>query len=274
MVRCVTLQPVQNELRPAFLSRSQLDGNLLALLPGERKFGMKSGLFLICLAMTATSASAQSDALSTEASVYFPMAHIATFLFLMLGPTKIIAPFVSLTEGAEKTTERKIALLSVFFSGVALLLAGLLGEKILSDYGIPLPILALSGGIILFVVALLDSLRAAKPEATREAPSEEFIPPLRLALSPLAFPTIVPPYGIAALIVFLAFTPDTADRLIIGMIVIAIMLVNLLTMLFARHLVAIIGIGLSVLGAVLGVVQVALGLQIIHNSLLVLRTAW
>jgi multiple antibiotic resistance protein len=58
------------------------------------------------------------------------------------------------------------------------------------------------------------------------------------------------------------------------MIVIAIMLVNLLTMLFARRLVAIIGIGLSVLGAVLGVVQVALGLQIIHNSLLVLRTAW
>jgi multiple antibiotic resistance protein len=202
---------------------------------------------------------------------YFPMTHIATFLALMLGPSKIIGPFVSLTKGAEGELERKIALLSVAFSGVALLLAGLLGEMILLKYGIPLPVLALAGGIILFVVALLETAGPAKPDAKNKDQTEHETPKVQLALTPLAFPTIVPPYGIAALIVFLAFTPDIYGRVTIGLIVILIMLANLIAMIFARRLVAVMGTGLAVVGAVLSVIQVALGLQIIHNSLLALR---
>jgi multiple antibiotic resistance protein len=202
---------------------------------------------------------------------YFPMTHIATFLALMLGPSKIIGPFVSLTKGADAELERKIALLSVAFSGVALLLAGLLGEMILLKYGIPLPVLALAGGIILFVVALLETAGPAKPDAKNKDQTEHETPKVQLALTPLAFPTIVPPYGIAALIVFLAFTPDIYGRVTIGLIVILIMLANLIAMIFARRLVAVMGTGLAVVGAVLSVIQVALGLQIIHNSLLALR---
>jgi multiple antibiotic resistance protein len=56
----------------------------------------------------------------------------------------------------------------------------------------------------------------------------------------------------------------------IGLIVAGILLVDLLVMMIARRLVAAIGTGLAVAGAVLGIVQVALGLQIIHNSLMAL----
>jgi multiple antibiotic resistance protein len=202
---------------------------------------------------------------------FFPMTHIATFLILMLGPFKIIAPFVTLTAGADVALERKIAVLSVAFSGAALLLAGLFGESIISKYGIPLPILAMSGGVILLIVALSETTRPAKPDRRNEEVTSGRPPPtVRLALTPLAFPTIVPPHGIAALVVFLAFTPDTTGRLSIGLIVLGILLADLLFMIIARRLVAIMGTGLAVVGAVLGVVQVALGLQIIHNSLVAL----
>ena len=58
-------------------------------------------------------------------------------------------------------------------AALGLLIAGFLGESILSSYGIPLPILVLSGGIILFLVALknvLDSSRRTSRLAEGQAP--------------------------------------------------------------------------------------------------------
>jgi len=49
--------------------------------------------------------------------------------------------------------------------------------------------------------------------------------------------------------------------------VLAIMLLNLVVMLLTRHIVRVLLVVLIILGAVLGVVQVALGLQIIFRSL-------
>jgi multiple antibiotic resistance protein len=83
----------------------------------------------------------------------------------------------------------------------------------------------------------------------------------------LAFPSIVTPYGIAALVVFLAVSQSVEGRLIVGAIVVGIMALNLLVMLLARRLRHVLALVLPILGAVLGVVQVALGLQIINNSL-------
>ncbi len=90
---------------------------------------------------------------------------------------------------------------------------------------------------------------------------------MNVALSPLAFPTIVTPYGIAALVVFLALSQNVENRLTIGAIVVAIMLLNLIVMLVTRRLLPVLALVLPILGAVVGVVQVALGLQIINNSL-------
>jgi multiple antibiotic resistance protein len=92
-----------------------------------------------------------------------------------------------------------------------------------------------------------------------------------MAMAPLAFPTIVTPYGISTLIVFLALSPDIQGQLIIGAILLAIMLLNLMAMLLARPILRFLGVFLQILGAVLGVVQVSLGLQIINSSL---RMLW
>ena len=200
----------------------------------------------------------------------YPVAQIFTFLFLMLGPFKIIGPFAKITRGADAVFTRRIALLSIVFSSLALLIAAFIGELILSSYGIPIPVLALSGGIILFLVALQSVLQQFTPhdEDTADTVSK---PTMRLSMkmtmTPLAFPAIVTPYGIAALVVFLALSPDTQGRLTIGAIVLAIMMLNLFVMIMTRHIRPIMGILLPILGAVLGVVQVALGLQIINNSL-------
>jgi multiple antibiotic resistance protein len=196
-----------------------------------------------------------------------PVAQIFTFLFLMLGPFKIIHPFLEITKGADAKFTRQIAIRATLFASLALLLAAIIGESSLSSYGIPLPVLALSAGIILFLVALLNILQQFTPSTSHSEDSEGPVPTLNLALMPLAFPSIVTPYGIATLVVFLALSPDLQTRLTIGAIVLAIMLLNLITMLIARRIPPIGGVLLAILGAVLGIIQVALGLQIIQNSL-------
>jgi multiple antibiotic resistance protein len=199
----------------------------------------------------------------------FAAAQVFTFLFLMLGPFKIIGPFLKVTRGADATLKRRIAVRSAAFASLALVLAGFLGSTFLSSYGIPLPILALAGGIILFLVALQTTLAqfALEEAHDEQAAGPAATPTMKEALMPLAFPTIVTPYGIAALVVFLGFAADLQAQVVIGAIVVAIMLLNLVTMLIAERFLPVLSVLLPILGAVLGVVQVALGLLIIHNSL-------
>jgi multiple antibiotic resistance protein len=88
-----------------------------------------------------------------------------------------------------------------------------------------------------------------------------------MAITPLALPTIVTPYGVAAVIIFLALSPDLEARLIIGVILLAIMLLNLIVMLLARYIQRFLGPFLQILGTVLGIVQVALGIRFIDHAL-------
>ena len=219
---------------------------------------------LVCLlsAGTALAEDVSAPALQTK----FPLGQVFTFLFLMLGPFKIIAPFSQITKGADAHVTRRIALQATLFASAALLIAAVLGDRILSSYQIPIPVLALSAGIILFLVALQNIMQQFTPhtDATTTLVSA---PSVKSAMTPLAFPTIVTPYGIAALVVFLSVSTDLQMQLMIGAIVLVIMLLNLSVMLTAKKMLPVLGVVLPILGAVIGIVQVALGLQIINNSL-------
>jgi multiple antibiotic resistance protein len=197
-----------------------------------------------------------------------PAAQVFTILLLMLGPFKVIGPFLRVTKGADARLTRRVALWATVFSAAALLVAGFLGETFLQKYGVPLDVLRLAGGIILFLVALknvMEQFGAPEPPPEDVALGPHAV--MRVAVRPLAFPGIVTPYGIAALVVFLAFSQSVESRLTIGAIVVAIMALNLVFMLAARRLQSVLALALPVLGAVLGVVQVALGLQIINVAL-------
>jgi multiple antibiotic resistance protein len=193
---------------------------------------------------------------------------VFAFLFLMLGPFKIIGPFAKITLGATPELTRQIAFRAIIFSSIVLLIAAFLGARIMSNFNIPMPILAISGGIILFLVALLNIIKQFGTSLSNE---ENVInPTLNMALNPLAFPTIVTPYGIAAVIVLLALSPDLSSKLTVGAIVLVIMALNLIFMLITRYIFKIIAVFLALLGAILGVVQVALGLMVIYNQFRIL----
>jgi multiple antibiotic resistance protein len=149
----------------------------------------------------------------------------------------------------------------------SLAIAGLLGRTMLENFEISLPVLAMTGGIILFLVALRTVLHQSS--SLSDQTTEQGQPPdLRLALTPLAFPTIVTLYGIAAVIVFATLAGGRqAEGLTVPAIVLLILAMDWAAMIFAESILRWIGTSLQVLAVVLGVTQAALGLQIILHSL-------
>jgi multiple antibiotic resistance protein len=191
---------------------------------------------------------------------------IFLMLFLMLGPIKILVPFVSMTRGTDARFQRSLATRAVLFSAAALALAGLLGRNVLENFNISVYVLALTGGLVLFLVALQTVLQQGAGPV--RAKPDDPPPGLHLAYSPLAFPTIVTPYGIAAVIVFAALAQDNNEaKLVVAGVVLLILGMDWLAMLFAHSILRWAGTVLQVFAVVLGVTQIALGLQVIIHSL-------
>ncbi|WP_431268492.1 MarC family protein [Dankookia sp. P2] len=188
------------------------------------------------------------------------------FFFLLLGPIKILGPFHRMTADAEPALRRKLAVRGALFATCIVLLAGTLGVQALRNYAVPPPVLALTGGLVLFLVALQGLLESfnPRPRVAAEPPS------LQAAAMPLAYPIIVTPSGIAAVIIYMTLAPGWPDKGAIVGLLLAIMLMNLIAMLFASAVLRWLGMPLLVLGTVLGVVQAALGLNIMLNALRIL----
>lgn len=89
-----------------------------------------------------------------------------------------------------------------------------------------------------------------------------------MPLTTIAIPGIVSPISVAVLVIFASYFPTIHDKLVIMSLVAAIMIVNLLALLAADLFMRSIGTApLIVLGAVFGVLQVALGIEMISSGL-------
>ena len=190
-----------------------------------------------------------------------------TAFFVMLGPFKLIAPFAHLTAGMPLIEARRLALKGVGIACAGGAIAAVLGQRALVNWRIERPTLLLAAGIVLFVVAL-RAVTTTAPRGRTTAPDD--LPPYP-ALSPVAVPLILTPYGVATFILILAVAHDLQRQLVIFGLFLVVMLLNLLAMCFVQWLVRWGGGLLTLVGSVLGVLQVALALQLMLEALSLLR---
>lgn len=199
-----------------------------------------------------------------ETSGLLGLSAVFTVIFVTLGPLKIFGPFAQLTHGVDEATLRKIAVRVFVIAVIAVLAGGFSGRALVHNWNISMPALLLSGGIIFFLVGL--RLVLEQYEVVHAVPPPLPAVPLAAAMR-VTFPTVVTPYGIAALIILLSNSHDDARTLSILAILIGVMVLNLLAMLFARRVMGgVTLIGLQILGAVLGVLQVALAVEMILHA--------
>jgi multiple antibiotic resistance protein len=190
---------------------------------------------------------------------------IFTLFFVTLGPEKVIGPFAQQTRALEPAALRgraaRIRALAVRCGSGRLFRPPPRASLAHLDAGA-----ADFNGVIFFLVALRSCSRSTEPPRDA-APPPLPAEPMAAALK-LTFPTVVTPYGIAGLIVLLAATADTVREEMIFGTLLVVMVLNLLAMLFARAIVqGALLLALRLLGAVLGVMQVALAMQIMLQGL-------
>jgi multiple antibiotic resistance protein len=200
-----------------------------------------------------------------DATALIGFGAIFTLFFITLGPLKILGPFSQLTRETDEATMRKIAVRAFVLAVIAVVVGGLAGRVLLDFWGISSSAMLLSGGIIFALVGLSLVLEQYQP--AHPAPPALPAVPMAAAMR-ITFPTVVTPYGIAALIVVLTNSRDAERTGTILALLLAVMVLNLLTMLYGRRIMGGVTVMvLQVIGAVLGVLQVAIAIDMILRAL-------
>ena len=188
---------------------------------------------------------------------------IFTIFFITIGPLKLIGPFVQRTHGLEDAAVRQIAVRAFLMATIAAIAGGFLGATLLANWHVSVGAMVITAGLVFLLVGLRQILEQYEPPHAPD-PNVPALPaaPTAAALK-LLTPLVLTPFGIAAVIVLLALSQDAGrTELIVGMVV-GVMLLNLITMLFARKiLVGATIVVLQLLGAVLGILQAGLAVQI------------
>lgn len=192
---------------------------------------------------------------------------IFILLFITLGPTKTITPFVQLTAPLEPDESRRAALRATLAATAIGIMLFLLGRVVLETWGVTFSAVALTGGVILFLLSLQVMLRP--PEQVPPEIGDAETMPRSMLISRLVIPTIITPPGIVSILALSVLSEGNARLLLqILILFLAIMLLNLLTMLRARALMGFLTTaGLRMIGWLFAVFQASFGAQIIINSL-------
>jgi multiple antibiotic resistance protein len=223
---------------------------------------------LLAYAATASAQSVTPSPIGQVQAAAFSTGKVFIFLFITLGPLKLLRPFVSMTQGMDDASRRRLAFSSTVFAVIGIILASTAGVAILSKWNISVGALLLTAGIILFLVALKPILEQYNPHEHRPDVEPTANPPSPSPMR-LAFPTIVTPYGIAVLIVLVALRPEeVAFARILG-VAIFVLLLDLVAMLYAKRILGnnFVAAAFGIVGAVMEVLQVALGVQAMVTAL-------
>ncbi len=197
--------------------------------------------------------------LAQAAGKLFPL------LFNMMGPIGLIPVFVRLTADMEQKARTAMARRATGLAFIALFLAVFLGAAMLGAWSISNGSLIFAAGLIVTSSALLPLIWSGGGAAAAAGDAKQT--PEQLAVSPLAFPSMVTPRAVAVLIIFVAYFPAMEGKLTVLAAAAFVLLLNLIGMRFAQWFMDHVGMTpLLVLGAVFGVLQVALGVEMMANG--------
>jgi len=194
---------------------------------------------------------------------------IFTIFFLTLGPLKVIPVFYRLTADATDRFRFRAALRSTLIATVIVILLGLIGRNIVKNWQVSADSLLIAGGLLLLIAALkiLSQFTIPKRSQHLPPPPEEEVE--NIAISPLAIPSIITPYGVVAILVSTGNAGwDIPLQLSILAMLLAIMALNFLGMIFARPIINRLQIStLLMVGWVFAVMQAALAIEFIADGL-------
>ena len=196
--------------------------------------------------------------------------HAFLTLFVVVDPFGQIATFVALTRGHTAAEQKRQALRAVVIAAIVLFAFAFLGDVMLRALGISLPALRISGGALLFLLAidmifaLVTGIRTTTSQELAEAETRRDI-----SVFPLAIPLIAGPGAFASIALIVGRQEGDPLRIAAMLAVLAVVLAMTLGCLFlAGRILTWIGrTGANVISRVLGILLAALAVQFILDGL-------
>jgi len=185
---------------------------------------------------------------------------VFTVLFMLLGPIKLIPAFAAATQGTDRPFKRAVAVRGAIIASLLCAFVALAGARMLANYRISIDALRIGGGLVL----LLSALQATFSRVQSERENAGSTNATQLAASPVAVPGIVPPAGVAALLIFTLLAPSFPGMQgALALCLVVVMGLDFLVMYFSDLVARTPGLGLvlTVLGSVLVFVQICLAIQ-------------
>mgnify|MGYP001117214134 FL=1 len=182
-------------------------------------------------------------------------------LIVILDPMGLMPVFLGLTSKLSRTAQRKAAFQASLVSFGVILAFAFLGQQILRALHISMESLKLSGGVLLFLVAmeLLTSSDMEQPDTGDDA--------VNVALVPLGIPLLAGPGAIVAVMVSMAQANTVGS--IVGVVgaVVATHVVIWLSMRFALELSRFLGTGgIMLLTKISGVLLAAIATELVMGG--------
>ncbi|AFY01136.1 MarC family protein [Bdellovibrio bacteriovorus] len=204
-----------------------------------------------------------------EGTYVLGASQLFTVFFIMLGPFQVIQPFAKATKDMSQPQVVSLATKTTLLVIPILIVLGLSGRVLMENWQIPRAVLELTAGLIFAYVAFSIVL-VGKQKA--EPKSEQAQDPVPVTPLGVAMKMVVSAHGLATLIVLLAVSQDHQRTLLIFGVLIAVMILNLLAMIYKKIFLGKTGVvAMQVFGVVLGVMQAGMALAIIHISLMELH---
>ncbi len=194
---------------------------------------------------------------------------LATFL-ATIGPLDIAAMFAVLTANQTSKQRRSTAIRGSLIGTIILLAFALIGESLLSVFGISLAALRAAGGILLLLIGIdMVFARSSGGTSTTTEEEQEAISKTDISVFPLATPLIAGPGAMGAAILLMANQKGdfTGQIIIIGSLL-AILLLTFISLLLAGKIQKFFGVtGMHVITRVMGVILCALAVQFIFDGI-------
>lgn len=192
-------------------------------------------------------------------------------LLVIVNPLGAVPVFVILTAQASSAEKHQIAFVASVSVAIALTLAALCGQPLLTFFGISIASFKVGGAILILLLAI--SMMHASPTGEKQTPEEaqEAVDKESIAVVPMAIPLLAGPGAISTTIIYATERSSWAH---IGMIVCCCLLISMATWGALRVAMPVsrwLGkTGVNIAIRIMGLLLAAVAVEIFASGLLVL----
>lgn len=198
-------------------------------------------------------------------------------LFVVIDPIGLAPIFVALTAGRGVAARRSIALSAVALAAAILAVFGLAGQRVIELIGVGLPAFRISGGLMLFLIAV-DMLFERRTEQRQRTVAESQGGEEGAAAGrtgdddptvfPLATPLLAGPGAMATMILLTSRAESTAETALVYLCLALVLALCLGLFLLAGRIERALGpTGVKLVTRLLGVLLAALAVQFVLDGL-------